>query len=425
MKYLSDSRGRRLDRLQKQVAASLGVRLLDLYDASYAEDRSTLPGDGRHYNETFNAALWSQFFAPSRRPTSPSRAAIAASTVAAARRRPASSAATARGGVTQTAQWRMESRAASSAASSRSGREGGRRSGLGLQYTPSSSMVTNASVRQARLARFNERLRRTDRAADAATDQAALFGAVAFLQPLMLVAVLTSSAACFGSARFRRALVLSACVCSAPAGRAETAAIPRRRVSACVYAVAATALVTMVVRYGRARANEALHGSAVATAGTAVRTATPVASTVMPVARVALAAAGRAAVRQRGSEAAIHGAEAAPDRGRPECLNVDVVYINLKRRPQRDAHMQQQLSTLRQSECGQDVRTRRFEAVAPACTQHNKSEASCELGDDAAAFAGVSTATLDALLVDARLPRTVGRRAGVLGCWPVQVRAEH
>jgi hypothetical protein len=55
LKYMSSSRSYQLYKLQLEVCNALQVPILDIYEASYLSADHTLPGDGRHYSDDFNA----------------------------------------------------------------------------------------------------------------------------------------------------------------------------------------------------------------------------------------------------------------------------------------------------------------------------------------------------------------------------------
>jgi hypothetical protein len=57
VRYMSESRTRRLYHLQKELLHKLHVPFLDIYDATYVSADWTLPGDGRHYRPALNQAL--------------------------------------------------------------------------------------------------------------------------------------------------------------------------------------------------------------------------------------------------------------------------------------------------------------------------------------------------------------------------------
>ena len=63
VRYMSESRSRHLDGLQKELMAKLGVPVLDMYEASYlAADYARTPTDARHYDWQFNRMVNSWFF---------------------------------------------------------------------------------------------------------------------------------------------------------------------------------------------------------------------------------------------------------------------------------------------------------------------------------------------------------------------------
>ena len=61
-RYMSTSRIRKLYELQKELMEKLELPIMDYYLASYLSCYYLKPGDGRHYNPTFNKAISNQFF---------------------------------------------------------------------------------------------------------------------------------------------------------------------------------------------------------------------------------------------------------------------------------------------------------------------------------------------------------------------------
>lgn len=62
--YMSNSRARRLDVLQKQLMAELNITVLDLYPATFFSAHMSRFGDGRHYKPEFNQRTLNWFYPP-------------------------------------------------------------------------------------------------------------------------------------------------------------------------------------------------------------------------------------------------------------------------------------------------------------------------------------------------------------------------
>ncbi|CAB9499766.1 expressed unknown protein [Seminavis robusta] len=60
--YMSNSRARHLDELQKALMKKLNVQVLDVFDATYYGAHKARTGDGRHYKADFNERMLSWFY---------------------------------------------------------------------------------------------------------------------------------------------------------------------------------------------------------------------------------------------------------------------------------------------------------------------------------------------------------------------------